>query len=108
MRTRALRHSFTLAILTIRGRIAGLKNIDMAKVCDITGKKTQIGGKYSNRTRATQFNPSGKTKRAPNLQKRRIFVPEIEKTVTITVSTKGLRTIAKNGAFKTLKEAKLI
>ncbi len=98
----------TLAILTIRGRIAGLKNIDMAKVCDITGKKTQIGGKYSNRTRATQFNPSGKTKRAPNLQKRRIFVPEIEKTVTITVSTKGLRTIAKNGAFKTLKEAKLI
>lgn len=103
-----MRHSFTLAILTIRGRIAGLKNIDMAKVCDITGKKTQIGGKYSNRTRATQFNPSGKTKRAPNLQKRRIFVPEIEKTVTITVSTKGLRTIAKNGAFKTLKEAKLI
>ena len=95
-------------MLAIRGRIAGLKNIDMAKVCDITGKKTQIGGKYSNRTRATQFNPSGKTKRAPNLQKRRIFVPEIEKTVTITVSTKGLRTIAKNGAFKTLKEAKLI
>ena len=101
-------YSPKLAILTIRGRIAGLKNIDMAKVCDITGKKTQIGGKYSNRTRATQFNPSGKTKRAPNLQKRRIFVPEIEKTVTITVSTKGLRTIAKNGAFKTLKEAKLI
>lgn len=80
----------------------------MAKVCDITGKKTQIGGKYSNRTRATQFNPSGKTKRAPNLQKRRIYVPEIEKTVMITVSIKGLRTIAKKGAFKTLKEAKLV
>ena len=80
----------------------------MAKKCDITGKTTQIGGKYSNRTRATQFNPSGKTKRAPNLQKRRIFVPEIERTVTVKVSTKGLRTISKNGAFKTLKEAKLI
>ncbi len=80
----------------------------MAKQCDITGKKTQIGGKYSNRTRATQFNPSGKTKRAPNLQKRRIFVPEIDKIVTINVSTKGLRTIAKNGAYKTLKAAKLI
>ena len=80
----------------------------MAKQCDITGKKTQIGGKYSNRTRATQFNPSGKTKRAPNLQKKRVFVAEIGKAVSITVSTKGLRTIAKNGAYKTLKAAKLI
>jgi ribosomal protein L28 len=80
----------------------------MAKQCDITGKKTQIGGKYSNRTRATQFNPSGKTKRAPNLQKKRVYVAEIGKAVTVTVSTKGLRTIAKNGAYKTLKAAKLI
>jgi large subunit ribosomal protein L28 len=80
----------------------------MAKTCDITGKKTQIGGKYSNRTRATQFNPSGKTKRAPNLQKKRVYVPELGKSVSITVSTKGLRTIAKNGAFKTLKKAGLV
>ena len=80
----------------------------MAKQCDITGKKTQIGGRYSNRTRATQFNPCGKTKRQPNLQKRRVFVPELDKTVVVKVSTKGLRTIAKNGAYKTLKEAKLI
>ena len=80
----------------------------MAKKCDITGKKTQVGGKYSNRTRATQFNPSGKTKRAPNLQKKRIYVPEIGKSVSITVSTKALRTIAKNGAYKTLKEANLV
>jgi large subunit ribosomal protein L28 len=80
----------------------------MAKQCDITGKRTQIGGKYSNRTRATQFNPSGKTKRAPNLQKKRVYVAEIGKAVTVTVSTKGLRTIAKNGAYKTLKAAKLI
>jgi large subunit ribosomal protein L28 len=80
----------------------------MAKQCDITGKKTQIGGKYSNRTRATQFNPSGKTKRAPNLQKKRIYVPELGKAVSITVSTKGLRTIAKNGAYQTLKAASLI
>lgn len=80
----------------------------MAKQCDITGKKTQIGGRYSNRTRATQFNPCGKTTRQPNLQKKRVFVPELDKYVTIKVSTKGLRTIAKNGAYKTLKEAKLI
>lgn len=80
----------------------------MAKQCDITGKKTQIGGRYSNRTRATQFNPCGKVKRSPNLQKKKIYVAEIGKSVTVKISTKALRTIAKNGAYKTLKEAKLI
>lgn len=80
----------------------------MAKQCDITGKKTQIGGRYSNRTRATQFNPCGKTRRQPNLQKKKIFVPELGKTVTINVSAAGLRTINKNGAYETLKKAKLI
>lgn len=80
----------------------------MAKQCDITGKKTQIGGRYSNRTRATQFNPGGKTKRQPNLQKKRIYVPELGKAVTVNVSAAALRTIAKNGAYATLKKANLI
>lgn len=80
----------------------------MAKVCDITGKGTQVGGRYSNRTRATQFNPCGKIRRLPNIHKKRIYVPEIDKSVTINVSTKGLRTIAKNGAYQTLKAAGLI
>lgn len=80
----------------------------MAKQCQITGKKTQVGGKYSNRTRATQFNPSGKTERQANLQKKRIFVPELGKNVTLKVSTKALRIIAKNGAYATLKKANLI
>ena len=85
-----------------------LKHTFMAKQCDVTGKKTQIGGRYSNRTRATQFNPCGKTRRQPNLQKKKIYVPEIDKTVTVKVSAKALRMIAKNGAYKTLKDAKLI
>jgi len=80
----------------------------MANVCQITDKKTQIGGRYSNRTRATQFNPCGKVARKPNIQKKRIYVPELEKHVTIKVSAAGLRTIAKNGAHATLKKAKLI
>ena len=80
----------------------------MAKQCQVTGKKTQIGGRYSNRTRATQFNPCGKTRRQPNLQKKRIYVPELGKSVVVKLSTKALRTIAKNGAYKTLKDAKLI
>lgn len=80
----------------------------MSKQCQITGKRTQTGGRYSNRTRATQFNPCGKAKRRPNLQKKRVFVPELGSSVTITVSTKALRTIAKNGAFETLKKAGLV
>lgn len=80
----------------------------MAKQCDITGKTSQIGGRYSNRTRATQFNPGGNVRRQPNLQKKRVYVPELGKTVLVNVSTKGLRTIAKNGAFKTLSKAGLI
>ncbi len=90
------------------GRIRPLKLIYMAKQCQVTGKKTQIGGRYSNRTRATQFNPCGKVRRQPNLQKRRIYVPELDKTVVVKLSTKALRTIAKNGAFKTLKKAGII
>lgn len=89
--------------------MAPLKQVSyMAKQCDITGKKTQVGGRYSNRTRATQFNPSGKTRRQPNLQKKSIFVEELGKSVSIKVSTAALRTIAKNGAYATLKKAGLI
>jgi large subunit ribosomal protein L28 len=80
----------------------------MAKQCQITGKKTQIGGRYSNRTRATQFNPCGKVRRQANLQKKRIYVSELQKTITVNISTKALRTIAKNGAYVTLKGAGLI
>ena len=77
----------------------------MARSCEITGKSTQIGGRYSNRTRATQFNPTGKVRRKANLQKRRIYVPELKKTVIVDVSVKGLKTIKKNGAYTTLKKA---
>ena len=80
----------------------------MARKCDITGKSTQVGGRYSNRTRATQFNPTGKVRRKANLQKRRIFVPELNKTIAVDVSMKGLRTIKKHGAHATLKTARLI
>lgn len=80
----------------------------MARICPITQKSTSVGGGYSNRTRATQFNPTGKHTVKPNLQKKKIFIPELDKHVTIRVSTKALRTIGKNGAYKTLKKAGLI
>lgn len=80
----------------------------MARSCAITGKSTQVGGRYSNRTRATQFNPTGTVRRRANLHKRRIFVPEINETVTVDISANGLRHIKKNGAYATLKKAGLI
>ncbi len=80
----------------------------MARNCTITGKTSQVGGGYSNRTRATQFNPTGKVRRHPNIQKHHIFVPELNKTVIVKASVKGLRHIKKNGAYATLKKAKLI
>lgn len=80
----------------------------MANKCQITGKKPVVGGGYSNRTRATQFNPTGKRVRKVNLQTKKIFVPELNKTVKVTLSTKAIRTLNKNGAYKTLKEAGMI
>ena len=78
----------------------------MAKVCPISGKTSQTAGKYSNRTRATQFNPTRtKRRQTPNFQKKRIFVPELDKTFVLTISTTGIKTIEKKGAFKALKDA---
>lgn len=80
----------------------------MARSCAITGKTTQVGGRYSNETRATQYNPVGKVRRHANLQKRRIFVPELGKVILVDISVKGLRHIKKNGAHATLKKAGVI
>ena len=80
----------------------------MAKICAITKKGSIVGGGYSNRTRATKFNPTGKKRKYLNLQKKRIFVPEINKFLNIEVSVQGLRTMKKNGAYATLLKAGLI
>ncbi len=80
----------------------------MAKECAITKKTSTNGGKYANRTRATIFTPTGHHKKYANLQKKKVFVPEIGKTFNLVVSTEGMRTIAKNGAFATLKKAGII
>ncbi|MES2953341.1 MAG: hypothetical protein V4674_02175 [Patescibacteria group bacterium] len=38
------------------------------KMCPICSKGTHNGGGYSNRVRATKFNPTGTRRRQPNLQ----------------------------------------
>ena len=80
----------------------------MAKKCPINGKGSIMGGGYSNRTRATQFNPTGMVRKYPNLQKKKVYIPELKKSVTLLLSAKGIKTIQKNGAFVTLKKAGLI
>ena len=80
----------------------------MSKTCPITGKNTKMAGGYSNRVRATKFNPTGMKRRKANLQKKKIFIPELNKTMRLTISTKAIKTINKNGAFATLEKAGLI
>lgn len=80
----------------------------MAKVCPVSNKGSIVGGGYSNRTRATQFNPTGMVRKYPNLQKKRIYVPELKKTLVLTLSTKAWKTISKRGAHSVLKKAGVI
>ena len=72
----------------------------MSRVCDITGKKVQVGNNVShanNRTRRKFY---------PNLQKKRFFIPEEGKWITLKVSTSAIRTINKNGISAVLKKAR--
>lgn len=80
----------------------------MAKVCPVSNKSSKMGGGYSNRTRATQFNPTGMVRKYANLQKKRIYVPELKKTLVLTLSTKAWKTISKRGAHSVLKKAGVI
>lgn len=72
----------------------------MSKVCDITGKKPQVGNNVSH--------ANNKTKRRfnPNLQKKRFYIPEEDKWITLKVSTSAIRTINKNGITAVLKKAR--
>ena len=80
----------------------------MAKICPVSKRTSLVGGKFSNRTRATQYNPTGKVRKHLNMQKKRIYIPELKKSLTVTLSTRGIKTINKNGAYATLKKAGLI
>lgn len=63
----------------------------MAKVCQVTGKKTVTGNNVShahNKTRRTF---------KPNLHYRRFWVESENRWVRLRVSTKGLRIIDKKG-----------
>lgn len=104
------KNDLTIAFLQYYDNMKDLKtkNRIMARICPITKKSSIVGGGYSNATRATQFNPTGKVRKQVNFQKKRIYVPELKKTFILNISTKAIKTIQKNGAYATLKKAGII
>ena len=72
----------------------------MSKVCQITGKRARVGNNVS------KSNNKTKRKFYPNLQKKRFYLPEEDKWVTLKVSTKALKAINKNGISAVLRKAR--
>lgn len=70
----------------------------MSKVCQVTGKRPTTGNNVSFSHRKT------KRRFEPNLQRKRYFVPSENRWVTLTLSTKGMKTITKRGIESVLAE----
>jgi large subunit ribosomal protein L28 len=83
--------------------------------CEITGKKPMTGKVIHRRglskksggvgIKTTAANPR---KFQPNLQNRKLYVPELKRYVSVRVSASGLRTAKKRGLYKTLVEAGVV
>ncbi|MCS6935142.1 MAG: 50S ribosomal protein L28 [Chitinophagales bacterium] len=70
----------------------------MAKVCELTGKRPMFGHYVSHSNRKT------KRKFLPNLKRKKFYIPELDETIELKVSTSALRTINKKGIYTYLKE----
>jgi large subunit ribosomal protein L28 len=72
----------------------------MSKVCQITGKKAIVGNNvsFSNKKNKRKFNV--------NLLKKRFYIPEEDRWITLRVSASALKNINKRGISSVLKEAK--
>jgi len=72
----------------------------MSRVCELTGKKAMVGNNVSHAMNKT------KRKFNANLIKKRFYIPEEDRWVTLKVSTAALKNINKNGITAVLKEAR--
>ena len=70
----------------------------MARICQITGKKPQVGNHVSHANNRT------KRRFLPNLQYRRFWVESEKRWVSLRVSNAGLRLIDKKGIEAVLKD----
>jgi large subunit ribosomal protein L28 len=64
----------------------------------LTGKKPITGNKVSH------SNIKTKRRFLPNLQKKRFFLAEEDKWITMKLSSEAIRTINKNGLYSVVKE----
>lgn len=71
----------------------------MAKVCQLTGKRTRTGFNVSHANNHT------KRKFYPNLQTKKFFIPSTGEWVILKVSTSAIRTINKNGIEAVIEKA---
>jgi large subunit ribosomal protein L28 len=72
----------------------------MSKVCEISGKRVMFGNNVSKALNRT------KRRCDANIVRKRFFIPEEDKWITLTVSTSVLKTINKKGISAVLKEAR--
>ena len=87
----------------------------MARICSIRGTRVRSGGKIHRSGLAKKKGGIGrhvtkvvKRKVSPNLQNKRIWVPELGKFVRLKLTCRALKTINKNGAYVTLKKAGIV
>ena len=87
----------------------------MAKVCQVSGVGVTRGHHIHRSGKAKKEGGIGKhiTKRVkrvifPNLRTKRIWIPELNKFVTVKLTARALKTVNKYGAYSVLKTAGLI
>tara|TARA_Y100000996_G_scaffold409525_1_gene390320 strand:- start:558 stop:797 length:240 start_codon:yes stop_codon:yes gene_type:complete len=73
----------------------------MSKVCQITSKRPLVGNHVSKSQIKT------KRRQLPNLQMKKFFVPELNRTVRLKISTSAMKSIDKNGLMPYLKKQNL-
>jgi len=69
----------------------------MARRCEMTGVGPVSGSSISH------AHNKSKRRFLPNLQKKRIWIQELNKFVTVKLSTTAIRTLAKNGTSELAK-----
>ena len=72
----------------------------MSRVCELTGKKAMVGNNVSHAMNKT------KRKFNVNLVKKRFYLVEEDKWLTLRVSTSSLKNINKKGIAAVIKEAR--
>jgi large subunit ribosomal protein L28 len=70
----------------------------MSKICQVTGKKPMFGNNVSHANNKTRrkFNV--------NLQKKKFWLPEENRYITLRLSMHGLRIINKKGISRVIRE----